>query len=325
MQTAYRSKMFGFLVFPRRGSKRGATGVLAPPLGSDLDKFLHQVLFLSTNFQFFMPTTLCWKNLKLAGTTLSFFLDPRLVFPEVQETAQNFEQLASSGEHTWGLNFLGGTAYAIFASSQETTYKRIFNCMELLNDTYECYEKAATSRFACIAWRSFGDRLRVKNSTDSKGRSGLETAREFTYFVPCGWGLEKRAIFKGNFDRALHMGHVSGLIQKWEEMDEYAIKKRGWDWEKSMNDSHATRISYGGFHGEEARPIQVKNLRGGIYFCLAGILLSLAVFAMEELKVFDEKAKVRVQVVHSNYEKWQRVSSVLAFTKLFCQNKKFLR
>ena len=44
-----------------------------------------------------------------------------LVFPEVQETPQNFKQLASSGEYTWGLNFLVGAAYAIFASSQETT------------------------------------------------------------------------------------------------------------------------------------------------------------------------------------------------------------
>ena len=108
-----------------------------------------------------------------------------LVFPSVQPTPQNFKQLANSGEYAWGLNFLGGAAYAIFASSQETTYKQIFGGMELLNDTYECYEKAATSKFACIAWRGFADHFRVKNFTDSKGRGRLETAKEYKYFVPC--------------------------------------------------------------------------------------------------------------------------------------------
>ena len=139
-----------------------------------------------------------------------------------------------------------------------------------------------------------------------KNQMGLisETAKEFTYFVPCGWGLEKRAVFKGNFDRALHMGQISGLIQKWEEMDEYAIKKRRWDWEKSTKSSHAIGISYGGFHGEEARPIELKNLRGGIYFCVAGILLSFVVFAFEELQVLDEKVKVRVQLVRSHWDEW---------------------
>ena len=159
--------------------------------------------------------------------------------------------------------------------------------MELVKDSHECYHKSATSNYGCISWQSFADYLSARNFTDKSGRSKLVVAPSFTFFIPCGWVLEKRAIFRTNFDRVLHMGHDSGLVLKWEQMDWDFVRKRRWSWERSaVNESvNALQEDDGG-----PTPLHIQNLIGGFYLLIICIAMCSVSFAAE-LFVFKMPTK----------------------------------
>ncbi|CAG7832531.1 unnamed protein product [Allacma fusca] len=200
-----------------------------------------------------------------------------LMFPELTKIPQNFEELSKSTDFTWGLNYVAGAAYAVFATSTEQTYVKIFKGMELIRDPYECFHKAATTNFACISWQSFSEYNSHRNFTDRSGRSKVMGAPSFTFFIPCGWVLEKRAIFRTNFDRVLHMGHDTGLVKKWEAIDWEFLRARRYAWEKQSNYTEEAEET-------GSKPLTLRNLTGGFWLLIIGILVSVLLYLTEIIK-----------------------------------------
>ncbi|CAG7729978.1 unnamed protein product [Allacma fusca] len=138
-------------------------------------------------------------------------LVPSLALPYVEKPPQTFDQLTASSSYSWGLYYLAGAAYAAIRSSTNPTYIKMFKGMELEHSAVKCLVRAIETRFACIIYEGSAVDVVHRSLSDHFGRHPISVAPATTFFISSCWVMEKRAVFRSNFESLMHLTMDMGL------------------------------------------------------------------------------------------------------------------
>ena len=209
----------------------------------------------------------------LMSTAYRSELVPSLAFPYVQMPPQTFEQLTSSN-YRWGLYYLAGAAYSAFRSSTNPTYVKLFKGMEIENDAVHCLIRAIETRFACIIYEGSAVDVVHRSLSDKHGRHPINVAPTTTFFISSCWVMEKRAIFRPNFERLMHQTMDMGVNMRWVEMNYRRIRE-----ERREN---VNRTQYTFTDAKDGpQPLELVTFTGPFFVLIFGILVASAQFSME--------------------------------------------
>lgn len=197
-----------------------------------------------------------------------------LLFPTLYPLPTTFDQLAQSLELSQfkvGLNYIHGAAYAVLKSSQNPTFKTIFENLELDESEVNCLNRTIYQpQFACITWQAVADYAFYRNLSDQHGYAPLKMIQEINVMVSLGLVYRKGAVFKEKFDDVISQAFDMGLNEKWIQLDN-SLLRRG----RSVRENVPT------YHKDNGMFLKLEHLSGTFYILLVGLGVALVIFPLE--------------------------------------------
>ncbi|CAL8097698.1 unnamed protein product [Orchesella dallaii] len=227
----------------------------------------------------------------LISATYKSKLVSTLAFPIMVEPPKTFEQLSNTpSSYDIILKSLRGAAYTLLKTSTSPVFHRVFVRMELEEYDVKCFQRAIDGSAACISFNTAVNLILYKNFSDNTGRSPLVKAPDTTSFVPIGYVMKKRALFRLKFDQVLMRSADMGLTEQWWQMDYRFLSKRRKKWEQSVN---KPKVLDDGNEDDDDN-LTMKHLSGTFYLLIIGLLAAVTCFASEKI---GELRKLRKFVI----------------------------
>lgn len=245
------------------------------------------------------PYILPLNSLKVLGTFWLLFamivsvaykgkLTALLAFPISSWVPTSFEELAYSHFHV-GLNVVGkgGAAYSIFASSQSTIYKSLFERMELYPQADKCLLKATKEDLCCIMWQGVADYIIARNLSDRNGNIPLLPSTETTSFIADGLVWEKRAVFRKHLDKSIWSSIEGGLVPQWFQEDQRLLKHEKWKIDMMNEKVGGNQQIIEDNNNNGPKKLQLTHFKGVFSVLFGGAMIALLKF-LEETNIFGE-------------------------------------
>ncbi|XP_042858200.1 uncharacterized protein LOC122244381, partial [Penaeus japonicus] len=169
---------------------------------------------------------LWWFFCILTTTLYRGGLIARLTVPEMSQTLNTLEQLASS-DLQWGMLDTYGSGYQLFRASKVPVYQNLFKSMEY-DGMENSMEKVLKGNYAFISWKTYFRNLIARDYTERNGETQVHIAREDFFPGGFGWAFPKSSPYRMKFDQLFQRLIEAGLIDKWmSELIQLSASKKG--------------------------------------------------------------------------------------------------
>ena len=198
---------------------------------------------------------------------------PCLGFPMTRDLPTSFEQLVAS-EYQWGFVSYGGAALNYLKTTDNPTYRKLYERMTLETDIRKCLQKCLGGPpFACVGYKTLFDVTIYSDFTDQHGQHDLVVSPAVTLSIPVGLIMQKTSEGKlgPKLDRIIHFVQCSGLPGQWEKLDFVYLRSTR---------QHSRQVTEGSGPSQVV-VLRLEQMTGAVYIGIIGILIALATFAAE--------------------------------------------